>query len=153
MTYNLSYQMGEGGKTSTLKLAVPTALFSWSPPWIVGITGDSVHPDTEDLDAEVSLDAWITEIWDYLKDNILPDEYVSAERIICVAKRYMLVEGELYWRGANGNLMQCITQEDGCELLMEIHGGGCGNHTSSHTLVGKAFRHCFYWPIPLQDAV
>jgi hypothetical protein len=111
MTYSLSYQMGEGGKTSTLKLAVLTALFSWSPPWIVGITGDSVHPDMEDPDAEVSLDAWITEIWDYLKDNILPDEHVSAERIICVAKRYMLVEGELYWRGANGNLMQCITRK------------------------------------------
>jgi hypothetical protein len=30
------------------------------------------------------------EIWDYLKGNILPDEHVSAERIVQVAKRYTL---------------------------------------------------------------
>jgi hypothetical protein len=65
---------------------VPVALFSWSPPKILGIMGDSVHPDTQDLDALVGTDAWITEIRDYMKDNILPDEHVSAERILPVAK-------------------------------------------------------------------
>jgi hypothetical protein len=35
--------------------------------------------------------------------------------------------------------MQCITQEDGYELLTEINGGKGGIHASSHTLVGKAF--------------
>jgi hypothetical protein len=61
----------------------------------------------------------------------------------------MLVEGDLYWRGANGILMRCISQEEGCELLAEVHGCECGNHASSRTLVGKAFRHKFYWPIAL----
>jgi hypothetical protein len=42
-----------------------------------------------------------------------------------VAKRYTLVEGDLYRRGANDVLMQCITREDDCELLLEIHGGEC----------------------------
>jgi hypothetical protein len=56
-----------------------------------------------------------------------------------LAKRYTLVEGDLYRRGANDILMRCITQEDGCSLLTEIHGGECGNHASSRTLVGKAF--------------
>jgi hypothetical protein len=37
-------------------------------------------------------------------------------------------------------------------LLAEIHGGECGSHSSSRTLVGKAFRHGFYWPTALQDA-
>jgi hypothetical protein len=49
------------------------------------------------------------EIWDYLKGNILPDEHVSVERIVQVAKRYTLVEGDLYQRGTNGVLMRCIT--------------------------------------------
>jgi hypothetical protein len=35
---------------------------------------------------------------------------------------------------------------------MEIHGGECGSHSSSRTLVGKAFRHGFYWSTALQDA-
>jgi hypothetical protein len=69
-----------------------------------------------------------------------------------LAKRYMVVEGDLYRRGANGILMRCITQEEGCELLVEIHGGECGSHSSSRTLVGNAFRHGFYWPTALQDA-
>jgi hypothetical protein len=72
------------------------ALFSWSLTRIIGITGDSVNPDTQDLDAQADPDALITEIRGYLKDNILPDEHVSAEWIVCVAKRYMLVEGDLY---------------------------------------------------------
>jgi hypothetical protein len=57
------------------------------------------------------------EIWDYLKDNILPEEYVSAEHIVRLTKRYMVVEGDLYRHGANGILMRCITQEEGREQL------------------------------------
>jgi hypothetical protein len=69
------------------------------------------------------------------------------------AKRYALVEGHLYQHGANSVLMWCITQKEGCEMLTEVHGGKCGNHTSSRTLVGKAFRHGFHWATTLQDAV
>jgi hypothetical protein len=70
-----------------------------------------------------------------------------------VAKRYTLVEEDLYQRGTNGVLMWCITRQDGYELLIEIHGDECGNHVSSHTLVGKAFRHNFYWLTTLQNVV
>jgi hypothetical protein len=97
-------------------------------------------------------DAWISEIWDYLKDNFLPEDQASVERIVRLAKRYTVVEGDLYRRGANGILMRFITQEEGCDLLAEIHGGECGSHSSSRTLVSKAFRHGFYWPTTLQDA-
>jgi hypothetical protein len=36
--------------------------------------------------------------------------------------------------------------------LEEIHKGVCGNHTSSRTLVSKAFRRAFYGPTTLGDA-
>jgi hypothetical protein len=96
--------------------------------------------------------AWISEIRDYLKENILPKDHVSVELIVQLAKRYAVVEGDLYRRGANDIHMRCITQEEGRELLMEIHGGECGSHSSSRTLVGKAFQRGFYWPTALQDA-
>ena len=35
---------------------------------------------------------------------------------------------------------------------MDIHGGDCGHHSSSRTLVGKVFRSGFYWPTTLNDA-
>jgi hypothetical protein len=94
-------------------------------------------------------DAWISENRDYLKENILPEDHVSAERIVRLAKRYAVVEGDLYRCGAIGILMRFITHEEGHELLTEIHGGECGSHSSSHKLVGKAFRHGFYWPTAL----
>jgi hypothetical protein len=102
---------------------------------------------------QIGLDAWITKIQDYLKDNILPDEHVPTEQIVCVAMRYTLIEGDPYRCGTNDVLTWCINWEDGYNILTEIHRGECGNHASSHTLVGKAFRYGFYWPTTLQDAI
>jgi hypothetical protein len=112
-----------------------------------------VHPSAQDPEAQSGADTWITKIRTYLKDNILPNDSASADRIASLAKRYMLVMGDLYRRGANGILMRWISQEEGCELLAKVHGGECGNHASSRMLVGKAFRHGLYWPTALQDVV
>jgi hypothetical protein len=128
---------------------VPVVLIPWSPPSIIGVTGDSVHPGVQDPEAQVSPDTWITKVWTYLKCNILPDDSASADQIVYLVKRYTLVEDDFYQRGANGVLIWCITQEEGCELLVEVHGGECENHATSRTLVGKAFRHGFYWPTAL----
>jgi hypothetical protein len=114
--------------------------------------GDPASPLAPQPISQSGPDAWIFEIRDYLKENILPKDHVFAERIVRLVKRYAVVEGDLYRRGANSILMWCITQEKGRELLTEIHGGECGSHSSSRTLVGKAFRHGFYWPTALQDA-
>jgi hypothetical protein len=70
---------------------------------------DSVQSGAQDPEAQVSPDTYITEIQTYLKDNILPNDSASADRITHLAKRCTLVEGDLYRRGANGILMRCIT--------------------------------------------
>jgi hypothetical protein len=129
--------LDEGGETSTSKPAVPVA--SQDPPKVVCTLGDSADPLAPQSATQSGPDAWISEIRDYLKESILPEDHVSAERIMRLAKRYTMVEGGLYRRGANDILMRCITQEEGRELLTEIHGGECGSHSSSRTLVGKAF--------------
>jgi hypothetical protein len=144
---------GEGGETSTSKLAVPVALIPWSPPRIAGTTGHSVHPGVQDPEAKAGPDTCITKIQTYLKGNILPDDSASADQIACLANRYTVVEGNLYQHGVNGILMRCIIREESCELLTEVHGGECGNHASSYKLVGQAFWHGFYWPITLQDVI
>jgi hypothetical protein len=145
-------KLGKGGETSTSKLAVPVAYHQQNPPRIVCATGGPADPLAPQPVSHSGPDAWISEIRDYLKENIFPEDHVSAERIVRLAKRYTVVEGDLYCRGANAILMRCITQEEGRELLAEIHGGECGSHSSSRRLVGKAFRHGFYLPNALQDA-
>jgi hypothetical protein len=48
--------------------------------------------------------------------------------------------------------MKCVTKVDGYDILREIHDGVCGNHASSRTLVGKAYRAGFWWPTAVTDA-
>jgi hypothetical protein len=127
---------GEGGETSTSKLEVPVAFRLQNPPRIVCATEDPANLLAPQPVAQSGPDAWISEIRNYLKENILPEDHVSAERIVRLAKRYTVVEGDLYRHGANGILMRCITQEEGRELLAEIHGEECRSHSSSaHWLV------------------
>jgi hypothetical protein len=115
--------LGNEGRTSTSKLAVPAVLHPWSPPKVVcSLEGPEglrePHPVTQE-----GTDAWISKVRNYLKDNYLPEDQASAERIVRMAKRYTMVEGDLYRRGANGILMRCITQEEGRDLLAELARG------------------------------
>ena len=65
---------------------------------------------------------------------------------------YQFVDDTLYGRRPNGVRLKCIPQEDGLELLAEIHEGVCGSHIGSKALPGKAFQQGFFWPTALQDA-
>jgi ribonuclease HI len=102
-------ELSEGGETSTSKLAVLVASHLQNPPKVVCAIGNHANPLAPQSISQSGLDAWISEIWDYLKENILPEDHVSAERIVRLAKRYAVVEGDLYRRGANDILMQWIT--------------------------------------------
>jgi hypothetical protein len=55
-----------------------------------------MHPSAQDLEAQVGLDTWITEIRTYLKDNILPNDSAPIDWISRLAKRYTMGEGDLY---------------------------------------------------------
>jgi hypothetical protein len=100
---------GEGGETSTSKLAVLVVFHPQNPPRIVCATEGHANLLAPQPLAQSGPDAWIFEIRDYLKENILLEDHVTAERIVRLAKRYTVVEGDLYRRGANDILMRCIT--------------------------------------------
>jgi hypothetical protein len=95
---------------------------------------------------------WRQPFIDYIRELKVPTNKNLAEQIIRQATSYVLVGDKLYRRGAtSGVLMKCVPQEEGKDILEEIHKGVCGNHTSSRTLVSKAFRRAFYWPTALGD--
>ncbi|KAK1561437.1 hypothetical protein QYE76_018567, partial [Lolium multiflorum] len=62
------------------------------------------------------------------------------------AKAYTIINHQLYKRSVSGVFQRCVEPAEGIELLREIHQGECGHHASSRAIVGKAFRHGFYWP-------
>jgi hypothetical protein len=72
-------------------------------------TGGFTDPLAPQPTTQSGPDAWISEIRDYLKENILPEDHVSTERIVRLAKRYTTIEEDLYRRGTNSILMRCIT--------------------------------------------
>jgi hypothetical protein len=65
---------------------------------------------------------------------------------------YVLKEDSLFKLGVCALLLKCITQEQGIELMKEIHGGMCGSHITARALAGKALRQGFYWLMAIRDA-
>jgi ribonuclease HI len=88
---------------------------------------------------------WRFPILEWLVEGKLPSDQTEARHIARRTKAFVIIDGELYKRGAAGILMRCIFGDQGRELLQEIHAGTCGHHAGPRTLVGKAFRQGFYW--------
>ena len=96
---------------------------------------------------------WREQFIKYLTSDEVPTDKIETERLIHRSKHYVLVDGNLMRKSAKeGILQKCIIQDEGVKLLSKIHSGSCGNHAASRTLVGKAFRVGFYWPIAISDA-
>jgi hypothetical protein len=96
---------------------------------------------------------WMSQIRSYLENRPLADDDAEIERIARKSRMYHLIDGVLYRQGANGMMMRCISKDEGIQLLQDIHSGVCGAHSSWRSIVGKAFRHGFYWPTAKDDAM
>jgi hypothetical protein len=84
---------------------------------------------------------WRQPFIDYLSEQKVSSDKNLAKQLIRCAKSYVLIGDKLYKQGASsGVLMKCIPRQEGKDIFEEIHKGVCGNHTSSRTLVSKAFR-------------
>jgi ribonuclease HI/transposase InsO family protein len=75
-------ELGEGGETSTSKLAVPVVFHPQDPPRLVCATAGPANLVAPQPVSQSGPDAWISKIRDYLKENILPEDHVAAERIV-----------------------------------------------------------------------
>jgi hypothetical protein len=100
---------------------------------------------------------WREAYIDFIQDQKLPAgvdaRSVEAARVMRRSNGFVLVDSKLYRRGArSGVLMKCVTKEDGCDILREIHEGVCSNNAAYRTLVGKANRAGFWWPTAVSDA-
>jgi hypothetical protein len=119
-------------------------------------TPEESEPEVMAIDQppEVNLEDpnWRFPILKWLVEGKLPSDQTEVRRIARRAKAFVLIDGELYKRGVAGMLMRCILEDQGRELLQEIHAGTCDHHAGPRTLVGKAFRQGFYWPTAVADS-
>ena len=86
---------------------------------------------------------WIEPFLAYLNRQELPEDQNEARCIVRRSKSYKVQEGGLYKKSATGVLQRCISEEEGQQLLAEIHAGLGGHHAVARALVSKAFRTGF----------
>ena len=95
---------------------------------------------------------WTVPYLAYMTRGELPEYETLARKITQRSKSMKIINGELHHRSVTGAYQCCVSPEEGCEILREIHEGDCGHHAGSKSLVAKAFRHGFYWLTAHADA-
>ncbi|KAK1614839.1 hypothetical protein QYE76_020356 [Lolium multiflorum] len=96
---------------------------------------------------------WTEPYINYLERQVLPMDETEARMIVCRCKSFTIINQELYKRSISGVLQRCVTAEEGCKIMRDIHAGDCGHHAGARSIVAKDFRHDFYWPTAHADAV
>ena len=96
--------------------------------------------------------SWTEPFLSYLTRQELTEDQNEARCIVRRSKAYKVHEGELYKKSTTEVLQRCISEEEGRNLLSEIHAGLGRHHAAAWALVSKAVRTRFYWPMARADA-
>ena len=69
------------------------------------------------------------------------------------SQNFILMEGELYIKGLDGLLLQCLSFLDNMEEMKQIHEGFCGAHQVGIKMRWLIKRHGYFWPTILRDCI
>ncbi|GKB97669.1 reverse transcriptase domain-containing protein [Tanacetum coccineum] len=89
---------------------------------------------------------WMTPIYKYLTEEILPKEKRKARAIHRKASRYVVTNGILYKRSFLGPWLRCVGPLQAKYVLREIHERSCSMHAGPRSVVAKVLRLGYYWP-------
>ena len=98
--------------------------------------------------------SWMDSITQFLKEDILPEAKIEADKIRRKATSYWLSEdGKLYRRSFSGPYLLCVHPEQTESLLEEMHEGICGSHTEGRSLAHRAITQGYWWPNMQREAL
>ncbi|GKE88678.1 reverse transcriptase domain-containing protein, partial [Tanacetum coccineum] len=95
---------------------------------------------------------WMTPIYEYLTEEILPEEKRKARAIRRKTGRYVVTNRILYKISFLGPWLRCVGLLQANYILREIHEGSCNMHAGPRSVVAKALRSGYYWPTMHADA-
>ncbi|GJW87638.1 reverse transcriptase domain-containing protein [Tanacetum coccineum] len=95
---------------------------------------------------------WMTHLTEYLKDGVLLDDKKEANKLRIKAIQYELMEGILYRHSFLWLWLRCVGQLQADNVIREIHEGSYSIHAGPRSVVAKAMRSGYYWPIMHRDA-
>ncbi|XP_026383293.1 uncharacterized protein LOC113278750 [Papaver somniferum] len=108
--------------------------------------------DTDEVD-NIQPEDWRQPYIHFLKTQELPQDKNQAGKITRTARRYALIEGELYKKPMSMEpYLRCVTRELGKQLLAEAHEGCCGNHSGGRSLAHRLLFQGYFWPYMQNDA-
>jgi hypothetical protein len=96
--------------------------------------------------------SWMTDIIQYLKGGVGPEDKKEAHKLRVRATRFVLLRDVLYKMGFSKPYLRCLAPKDANYVLREVHEGICGNHSGAKALVHKLTRAGYFWPSTLKDA-
>ena len=98
--------------------------------------------------------SWIDSIIQFLKENILLEERIEADKVRRKATRYWLSKDQkLYKCSFSGPYLLCVHPELTELLLEELHEGICGSHTGGRSLAHRAITQGYWWPNMQREAL
>ena len=90
----------------------------------------------------------------FLKEDILPEEKVEADKMRKKATSYWLSEDhKLYKHSFSRPYLLYVHPEQTESLLEEMHEGICGSHTGGRSLAHRAITQGYWWPNMLREAL
>ena len=93
-------------------------------------------------------------ITQFLKEDILPEEKIEADKIRKKATSYWLSEAsKLYRRSFLGPYLLCVHPDQTESLLEEMHEEICGSHTGGRSLAHRAITQGYWWPNMQREAL
>ena len=95
----------------------------------------------------------MTPIVSFLQDGHLPQDVDEARKKRKRATRFTILNDVLYKRGFSMPYLKCVDDDEAKYILEEIHEGICGDHADPRSLVSKAIRTGYFWPIMQVDAL
>ena len=133
--------LGSALQTQT-QMSIPVLVLQWPA---------TLEPSNEEISTIEAEETWMTPIVQYLKDDILPENRNESRKIKKQAARYCLSQEVLYRRSFAGSYLRCVTPREAARILVELHEGDCGSHSSRRSLVLRAKRAGYYWPTMAEE--
>ena len=98
--------------------------------------------------------SWMDSIIRFLREDILPEEKIEADKIRRKATSYWLSEDhKLYKCSFLGPYLLCVHLELTESLLEELQEGIYGSHTRSRSLAHRAIIQGYWWPNMQREAL
>ena len=102
---------------------------------------EAVQVNQVDGNQNVSIEMcpWYSDIVYYFQHTKCRDELSENQKrtIKLQAAKYVLIQGDLYWKNQDGILLFCLDAAQSEVILKEMHEGVCSGHFSARTTMHK----------------